>query len=266
MDRIRKLMREIKAVADEVGFDGKSWKGLSKMLNHRGVKPLQVDRWNESNASQLRNFYLKYEHLLSEAHDSQASHNQEPPISEARESHAADNGTTALSESLASPDADNHKPALLDAHDAAASYNRVETLRPDDHASHDAREADKPPWSDLEARMKEIAREVVMEMMPDYEHHIPQMMPKILVDMEYPPESGYIKGAGRGRRGTRRYERFTISIDQVLARLLTEELQGQGVSINRFFDGVLWNLFHHPRLSYMPEPEPDSEAPDDIGV
>ena len=113
---------------------------------------------------------------------------------------------------------------------------------PDERASH---------YDDkgLEQRMREIAREVVTEMM-----NVQNIHTIMANTADEPPAPETIKGKGRGRKETRDYDRITLTVDKVLAGRFKAEAQRRGVSAGRLADIIFWHYFGKPKLSYQ---EPD---------
>ena len=98
----------------------------------------------------------------------------------------------------------------------------------------------------LEKRMKAIALQVIQ----DYWHNAPTIQTAQQGDEELPPEPATLKGAWKGRKENRRYERITITLDETLARLFTKEAKKRGLSEGKLMDAILWNRYGRPKLSY----------------
>jgi hypothetical protein len=96
-----------------------------------------------------------------------------------------------------------------------------------------------------EARIRAIAKEVFSEMM--------NMQQDVTTSPDrdpVPPEPKTIKGKGKGRRETRKYDRVTCTIDKNLAKLFTSEARRNGISVGKLLDRILWNRYGRPVLSY----------------
>lgn len=231
------LLRQIKAVMEEKGLS-REMTALSKELNARGIQPIKGGKWDESNASKLRNFWVNNKGLLElDEHEERASQETlpiEPQLSDERASHDADN--------VQEPEG-----ALSDEHDERAAHIA-------EHAEHE--ECDEPdahiPWTEMEARMREIAREVATAVMN--EMSVNHEMNAINMNHEtpgpdMPPEPEYRKGQ-KGRKQNRTYERLTVSLDANLAKLFKAEMKRRRVSSGRLMDIICWNYFGRPRLSF----------------
>jgi hypothetical protein len=103
----------------------------------------------------------------------------------------------------------------------------------------------------LDNRMRIVAREVFDEML----HNMPTGR-NIIQEAEEPPEPETVKGAGKGRRENRDYQKVSITIDTVLWDKIIQERDRMKASTGRAIDAILWRCCNKPLLSYqLPEPE-----------
>ena len=69
------------------------------------------------------------------------------------------------------------------------------------------------------------------------------------------PEPETIKGEGKGRRLTRDYERFSVTVDKELMKLFTQEVKQLKTTSPRLLDTILWERYGRPKLSFQVEEE-----------
>lgn len=230
------LLRKIKVVMVEKNLAG-HMTALSRELNARGIQPIKGGTWDESNPSKLRNFWTNNKGLLeSDECDERASQESLPdesPLSDERASHDAD--------TVQEPGG-----TLPDEHEGRAAHIS-EQAECDEHGEHDAH----IPWTEIEERMKAIAREVATSVMNEMNvsHEMNVMNVNHEPGPDLPPEPEYRKGQ-KGRKQNRTYERLTVSLDANLAALFRAEMKRRKVSSGRMMDIVCWHYFGKPHLSF----------------
>jgi hypothetical protein len=171
------------------------------------------------------------------------------------EEHDAQNQTVGLSAEHAERDECDEREAR-DAHNGDDERQDsgvicVECAEHDarnEHESHDAH----IPWSEMETRMREIAREVVENVMNEMNVMNVQHVMNVnheTAGQDLPPEPQYLKGK-KGRRQDRAYKRFTVGVDSNLAKLFEAEMKRLNVSGGRLMDIILWERYGRPKLSF----------------
>lgn len=68
--------------------------------------------------------------------------------------------------------------------------------------------------------------------------------------METPPETTTIKGSGKGRKETRKYQKISPTIDVEIYKLLMSDCAKRKISVGKYLDQILWHWFGKPKLSY----------------
>jgi len=173
--------------------------------------------------------------------ESQDAHNQlgeQMPLSDERvscETHIAPDQGEALS-----PECDAH---------AAHNIETPSNNEPDESVEYDAHIL----WSDIDKRMRAIAREVTENMLNEmnvrHEQHMMNVSREITGE-DLPPEPEYLKGK-KGRRQNRDYERLTVGINKNLARLFKADMAHMKVSsASRMMDIILWRYYGRPELAF----------------
>lgn len=111
------------------------------------------------------------------------------------------------------------------------------------------------PSTDLDDRMRTVARQVFQEMIQNLTNER-----NIIADVQdVPPEPQVITGEGKGRRENRHYQKVSITIDTVLWDKIMQEKDRTRVSAGRIMDVILWRYFNKPPLSFQ-LPESEREA------
>jgi len=122
-------------------------------------------------------------------------------------------------------------------------------------SEHDARKGqdagavespESAPPSEIDERIRAVAREVFQEMIHDME-----IERSVSIESDdVPPEPEVIRGEGKGRRENRDYAKVSLTIDKVLWDKFTKERDRMKVSSGRLMDIILWRAFGRPPLSY----------------
>jgi hypothetical protein len=128
----------------------------------------------------------------------------------------------------------------------------------DAHAAQDIEKPEMFSMEALDARIRQIVKEVLSE---QQEMRKMQVQQTAEVDEAMPPAPVTLKGrqGEKGRRENREYERFTFGIDKVLAARFVAEAKEKNLSAGKLLDVILWNRYGRPVLSYMEPGNSDSE-------
>jgi len=270
------LAKRIKAVADEPGLEGKA---LGRKCQELEIYSITGKPWNLKTV-QFENWWRNNKHLVeggSEGQGEQADQEdrldrvacaarepqqtpEEPVTHEQRASHEAHHVLPVESVSGGPETIETSEPGAheaCEAHEAQPGHEEAPDEREgyaprDDHAAHEA----QPAWPDIEERMRQIARDVVQETMNQVNvNHVRQEID----NEDFPPEPETLKGV-KGRKEDRKYKRFTISLDQNLARLFEADMERLRVGAGRMADIIFWRYYGKPALTYgdaTPEPTED---------